>query len=194
MFEVKGAHLALQRVGRMFTRPYGLTAARFDLMNALGTRGMLQKDLWKLLNVTRSVVCEMLQSLLALGWVKRERAGDSRTWLVTLTEKGRGIFKVVFDEHVNSGDVAVAMERGLSNGGILDDTLPVKEGLLWDCGGIIEAYRTRPSFRGEELYLTDVEAYCYELTTVEEGTWGDVPFITDVEWETLESFPVPAEA
>src|SRR5690349_980733 len=80
MFDVKAAHLALQRVGREFAHPYGMTVARFDLMNALGGKGMLQKDLWKLLQVTRSVVCEMVQSLMEKGWVKRVRAADSRTW------------------------------------------------------------------------------------------------------------------
>jgi DNA-binding MarR family transcriptional regulator len=187
MFDVKVAHLSLQRVGRAYARPHGLTPARYDLMNALGNRGMLQKDLWKRLEVTRSVVCEMLQALMELGWIQRVRAADSRTWLVTLTERGRAIFQVVFDEHVNNGDVAVAMERGLSQGGLVDDTLPVRERLLGDCGGIIEAYRTRPIWRGEALYLSDIEDYCYWLTTPEEGTWGDVPFITDVDWETLET-------
>ncbi len=155
-------------------------------MNALGSEGMLQKELWKRLNVTRSVVCEMVQALMELGWLKRVRAADSRTWLVTLTAKGRAMFNVVFDEHVNSGDVAVAMERGLSRGGVVDNTLPVRERLLWDCDGIIEAYRTRAIWRGEPLYLSDIEDYCYELTTPEEGTWGDVPFVTDVEWGKLE--------
>ena len=168
MFDVKVAHLSLQRVGRRFSRPYGLTPARYDLMNAIGCEGMLQKDLWKRLNVTRSVVCEMVHALMDLGWLKRARAGDSRTWLVTLTEKGRAVFRVVFDEHVNSGDVAVAMERGLSRRGLVDDTLPVRERLLWDCEGIIEAYRTRPIWRGESLYM-DIEDYCYTLTTPEEG-------------------------
>jgi DNA-binding MarR family transcriptional regulator len=190
MFDVKVAHLSLQRVGRKYSRPYGLTPARFDLMNAVAESGMLQKDLWKRLEVTRSVVCEMVKALMTLGWLKRVRAADSRTWLVTLTEKGRAIFRAVFDEHVNSGDVAVAMERGLSRGGLVDDTLPVRERLLWDCGGIIEAYRTRAIWRGESLYMNDVEEYCYGLTTPEEGTWGDVPFITDVDWEKLESFEI----
>ena len=63
MFEVKGAHLAMQGFGRRMLRRFGLTPARFDLMNAVAARGMKQSDLWKRLNVVRSVICEMLRSL-----------------------------------------------------------------------------------------------------------------------------------
>lgn len=190
MFDVKAAHLALQRVGRALARPYGMTVARFDLMNALGSNGALQKDLWKLLEVTRSVVCEMVHSLMELGWVKRVRAADSRTWLVMRTQRGKAIFQRIFDEMVNNGEMASHMEWGLKRGSEHHvDTLPVRERLLWDCGGIVEAYRTRPTWRGGSLYMSDPEEYAYELTTVEEGTWGSVPFVTDV-WEKLESTPI----
>jgi DNA-binding MarR family transcriptional regulator len=191
MFDVKAAHLALQRVGRAIARPYGMTVARFDLMNALGRNGMLQKDLWKLLEVTRSVVCEMVHELLELGWVKRVRAADSRTWLVMRTVRGSALFQRIFDEMVNNGEVATYMECGLSRGpGKVVDTLPVRERLLWDCGGITEAYRTRECWRGGSLYMSDPEDYYAALTTVEEGTWGTVPFITDVDWDKLESIPI----
>src|SRR5678815_1187646 len=186
MFDVKAAHLALQRVGRAYTQPYGMTAARFDLMNALGKKGMVQKNLWKLLGVTRSVVCEMVRALMDLKWVHRVRAADSRTWLVMLTVKGRELFERVFDAHVESGEVATTMERGLSRKGAVDETLPVRERLLWDCSGIEAAYRTRPALWGVSLYMHTPEDYYAALTTPEEGTWGDVPMITDVAWETLE--------
>jgi DNA-binding MarR family transcriptional regulator len=189
MFEVKVAHLSLQRVGRAYTRPYGMTAARFDLMNALGRMGMVQSNLWKLLNVTRSVVCEMVQALMELRWVKRVRAADSRTWLVMLTQRGRALFQRVFDENVESGDVAVTMERGLSRGGCVDDTLPVRERLLWDCDGITEAYRTRKAWFGEPLYVCDPVDYWFALTTPEDGSFG-VPLITKVDWSTWDAVPV----
>jgi len=110
---------------------------------------------------------------------------------VMRTARGREVFQRIFDEMVNNGEVATYMECGLSRGsGRVVDTLPVRERLLWDCGGIVEAYRTRPPWRGESLYWDDPEDYAYELTTVDEGTWGPVPFITDVPWETLESIPI----
>src|SRR5579885_110792 len=88
MFHVKAAHLAAQRVGRSLVRKYGLTPARFDLLNALRGKGMRQCDLWRRLNVVRSVVSEMIAALLELRWVKRVRAADGRTWLVQLTQRG----------------------------------------------------------------------------------------------------------
>jgi DNA-binding MarR family transcriptional regulator len=168
-----------------------MTVARFDLMNALGAKGMLQKNLWKLLEVTRSVVCEMVHSLMELGWVKRVRAADSRTWLVMLTVRGRELFQRVFEEQVDNGEVASHMECGLSRGpGNVVDTLPVRERLLWDCSGIVEAYRTRETWRGGSLYMSDPEDYYAVLTTPDEGTWGDVPFIDEVDWATLEVIPI----
>lgn len=185
LFELKAAHLSVQRVGRRFAKPYGLTVARFDLMNALGLNGMLQKDLWKRLNVTRSVTCEMLRSLLDLEWVKRVRAADTRTWLITLTEKGRAIFRRCFEETVNNGEVVFALEPGLENCGG-SKTLEVRETLWWYCEKLLEAFRTRPPWRGEDLYLCDPEDYYAWF--IEEGDvsyelpWAkDLPLEFDVE-------------
>ena len=97
---------------------------------------------------------------------------------------------MVFDGHVESGDVAVAMERGLSRSGCEDHTLPVRERLLWDCDGIITAYRTRRPWLGDPLYVNDPVDYYFMLTTPEEGTFGKVPFVTDVDWSTLEVIPI----
>jgi DNA-binding MarR family transcriptional regulator len=184
MFDLKAAHLSVQRVGRMFAKPYGLTVARFDLMNALGVDGMFQKDLWKRLNVTRSVICEMLGALLELGWVKRVRASDKRTWLVTLTEMGRAVFRRCFEETVNNGEVVGVLERGLEK--CHGNTLSARETLWWYCKAFLEAYRTRPYWFGEDLYLCDPEDY-YEWF-IEPGTisfglpWAnELPTSFDVE-------------
>jgi DNA-binding MarR family transcriptional regulator len=118
---------------------------------------MLQSDLWKRLNVTRSVICEMLGSLLELRWVQRIRAADSRTWLVTLTKLGRDIFRRCFEETVNNGDVVMALERGLAK--CKTNTLDARETLWWYCEAFIEAYRTRRAWFGEDLYLCDPEDY-----------------------------------
>jgi len=110
---------------------------------------------------------------------------------VMLTARGREKFQRIFEELVDNGEVATHMECGLSRGpGHMVDTLPVRERLLWDCGGIVEAYRTRQCYCGGSLYVSDPEEYYATLTTPEEGTWGPVPFITDVDWSTLESYPI----
>lgn len=189
LFDLKEAHLSAQRVGRMFAKPYGLTVARFDLMNALGVEGMLQKDLWKRLNVTRSVTCEMLRALLELEWVKRVRAADSRTWLVTLTEKGRAVFRRCFEETVNNGEVWGVLERGLEQ--CHSNTLTARETLWWYLQRFSEAYRTRKAWFGEDLYLCNPEDY-YAWFIDEEGElsydlpWAkDLPPELDVEMDAL---------
>ena len=183
MFDLKAAHLSVQRVGRAFAKPYGLTPARFDLMNALGVDGMLQKDLWKRLNVTRSVICEMLGSLLELEWVKRVRAADSRTWLVTLTERGREIFQRCFQETVNNGEVVSMLERGLER--CNPNTLTARETLWWYCNAFLAAYRTRPAWIGEDLYLCDPEDYYAWF--IEKGEISyELPWETDVPLSELD--------
>jgi len=179
MFELKAAHLSVQRVGRAFLQGDGLTPARFDLMNALGRNGMRQSDLWKRLEVARSVVCEMVRSLMRLGWVKRVRAADSRTWLVMLTRVGRALFERAYDQHVESGNVAVAMEPGLGRGHVETDTLSVRNEIWWICEGLLEAYRTRKSWFGPDLYCCDPEDYYMWLTWPGMGP-GDVPFVDDL--------------
>ncbi len=144
MFEVKAAHLSVQRVGRGLLRPHGMTVARFDLMNALGLKGMKQSDLWKRLNVVRSVICEMVRSLMELGWVKRVRAADSRTWLVMATRKGREIFQRAFDAHVETGNVSVLMDYGLSRTHAETDALEIRQLLWWHLTSIRVTFRTMP--------------------------------------------------
>jgi DNA-binding MarR family transcriptional regulator len=177
MFEMKAAHLAVQRVGRRLLRPHGLTVARFDLMNALGEKGMRQSDLWKRLNVVRSVICEMVRSLMELGWVERVRAKDTRTWLVMLTRQGRAIFRRAFDQHVESGDVAVLMDYGITRKNGEADALDIRETLWWHFTSMHTTFRASPWWRGPDLYLCDPEDYYFWLT--EPGGLADeVPFVS----------------
>ncbi len=176
MFNVKAAHLTVQRVGRGLLRPYGMTVARFDLMNALGRRGMKQSDLWKRLNVVRSAICEMVRSLMELGWIKRVRAADSRTWLVMPTRVGRAVFKRAFDDLVQSGDVAVHMDYGLSQEHAESNALATREHLWWILAKLIETFRARPRWRGDDLYWCDPEDY-YAWLTWPGDVEGKVPFV-----------------
>ena len=178
MFEVKGTHLAFQRAGRSFLRPYGLTPARFDLMNALGRNGLKQSDLWKRLNVVRSVVSEMVGALQALSWVKRVRAADGRTWLVMLTRRGREVFERAYAECVENGDVTVTVDAALTNGHVELDAMRQREDLIWVARHVQAMFRTTPWFRGRDLYVVDIEEYCYWLTEPGEPP-GTVPFVDD---------------
>jgi len=178
MFEVKGTHLAFQRAGRSFLRKYGLTPARFDLMNALGRDRIKQSDLWKRLNVVRSVVSEMVRALQALSWVKRVRAADGRTWLVMLTRRGRDAFERAYAECVENGDVTVTVDAALTNGHVELDAMRRRDELIGVAGDVQAMFRTTPWFRGRDLYVVDIEEYCYWLTWPGELP-GEVPFVDD---------------
>lgn len=177
MFETKATHLAVQRVGRTLLKRYGITPARFDLMNALGVEGLRQSDLWKRLNVVRSAVSEMVRALQALGWVKRVRAADSRTWLVMLTRKGREIFQHAFDECVENGDTAVVMDYGLAQTHVENNSQRAREEYLFYAMSISSSFRSMPWFHGDDLYCIDIEDYCYWL--VHQGDpAGEVPYVS----------------
>jgi len=115
LFEMKKAHLAGARFGRLLLKPFGgkLTPARFNLMLALHPKGMRQNDLWKLLGVVRSVVSEMLDSLSKLKWVKAIRAADGRTRLISLTRLGKMIFELAFAHCIRSGNMGCEVNRAL---------------------------------------------------------------------------------
>jgi DNA-binding MarR family transcriptional regulator len=178
MFEVKGTHLAAQRQGRVMLRRFGLTPARFDLMHALGRDGMKQSDLWKRLNVTRSVVCEMVHALKVLGWVARVRAADSRTWMVRLTRRGWALFERAYDACVESGDAALRMDQGLARGYVEIDGVAARNEFLFVCEGIQWEFRPHSWFGGRPLYVWKPEDYYAWLTDPDEPP-GDVPFVTD---------------
>jgi DNA-binding MarR family transcriptional regulator len=150
-FSIKRAHLALLRLGRSLLGDTGLTPARFDLMNALFPGGAKQSDLWRQLEVVRSVVSEMLGSLESLGWVERVRAG--RTKLVKLTAAGLKVFEGVLDEYVASGDVGAWVDRAIAI--IHDDpvVLALRQELIAMCGALRWTYRARPPFDGPDLYV-----------------------------------------
>jgi DNA-binding MarR family transcriptional regulator len=115
LFEMKKAHLAGARFGRLLLKPFGgkLTPARFNLMLAIHPKGMRQNDLWKLLGVVRSVVSEMLESLEKLKWVKAIRAADGRTRLISLTRFGKMIFELAFAHCIRSGNMGCEVNRAL---------------------------------------------------------------------------------
>jgi DNA-binding MarR family transcriptional regulator len=149
-FSIKRTHLALNRLGRTLLRPHGLTPARFDLMFAC-EYGITQSELWRRLEVVRSVVCEMLGALEKLGWVERIRAG--RTRLVRLTATGRALFEKLLAEYVQSGDVGAWVDHALE---LVDDdpvVLALRQGLIDLCTAIRWTFRARPPFQGPELYV-----------------------------------------
>ncbi|HEY1960422.1 MAG TPA: hypothetical protein VGH28_32650 [Polyangiaceae bacterium] len=183
MFHLKAAHLTAQRVGRALVGRFGLTPARFDLLNALRGKGMRQCDLWRRLNVVRSVISEMVAALLSLEWVKRVRAADGRTWLVMLTRRGRAVIEAAYAECVDNGEATVHMDAGLTNGHVETDAQAKRLELIYACGSMHEVFRATPSFRGPCLYGWHPEDYWTWLTDPNDRTGGEVvPFVDELDF------------
>ncbi len=170
--------MAAQRVGRGLLRKLGLTPARFDLMTALGKRGMRQSDLWRRLNVVRSVISEMLAELLALAWVKRVRAADGRTWLVEMTRRGREVLERAYATCVDNGDATVLMHSGLANGHLECDSQQKRLDFIFACLALEGTFRVAPVFEAEELYGWHPEDYWMWLTDYQDPTGTEkIPFM-----------------
>jgi len=181
MFHMKAAHLAAQRVGRRLLRRFGLTPARFDLMRALGDKGMKQRDLWRCLSVVRSAVSEMVAALEGLAWVKRVRAADGRTRLVQLTRRGRAVLERAHAECVETGVAAVHMDAGLCGGHVELDAQEERLRFLYSCEDFDGFYRVTPGLRREDLYPWRPDDYWFWLTHAEDRTGAEIPFAD--QWE-----------
>jgi DNA-binding MarR family transcriptional regulator len=116
-FSLKRAFHSTLRLTRKTLGKIGLTAARFDLLFAVHSRGKWgarQSDLRCTLGVCPSVVSRMLKALELLGYVKRERVrSDTRQWWVTLTNKGRGRIQRGIRQFISWGYVQLALESVL---------------------------------------------------------------------------------
>ena len=177
LFEMKRGQLSAARMARRALQPFELTPARFDLMNAIGDRGARQCDLWRQLNVVRSVVSEMIGALLELGWVRRVRAADSRTWLVSLTKRGHEVFERAYQRWVESGDVGVHIDAVLVNRHYESDPEATRAAIMAAMSSFIAEFGW---FSHDErwLYRCDLEDY-YFLFADETIRWSPgVPFVS----------------
>ncbi len=184
-FSMKRAHLGWERLGRRFLKGFALTPARYDLLNtivdcAAHDQPMTQAELWKRLGVVRSAVCEMVKELVEKKILMRERATDSRTWIVKLTELGKRLQKEAYDELNNNG-IATQWADSLMMDRKDADPMPVRH--QWtqtffsigaDLGNHVQ--------RNCDLYTWDIEELYASLITPEDGeTWGGVPWM-DEKW------------
>ncbi len=117
-FTIKRAYYATLRLTRRALRAMGLTAARFDLLDALyrlGTRCVhLQSNLRRGLGVARSTISRMMISLERLGLVTRRR--DGRDCIVALTPEGRRRVRRAYFGLVLVGHVGLALDGALAPG------------------------------------------------------------------------------
>ena len=178
LFAAKRAHLGCERFGTRMLRGFGLTPARFDLMNVVsGFGGVKQSDIWRRLGVVRSAVCEMLVRLQAIGLVQRRRdTQDRRTWVVSLTARGREVFERAYEALINSGDVAVCLDSVLARRNIDVDTAARRYEYVGWLLGLGADFGARA--RGPDLYWWDYEDFYAWFADVEDGDpEGGVPFV-----------------
>lgn len=174
LFEVKKGHLVGARFARRTLRGFELTPARFDLMNAVGRRGARQSDLWRRLQVVRSVVCEMVRALEELGLLVRTRdRKDGRTWRISWTARGREVFERAYARWVESGDVGVCLDAVLVNEFVESDPGPQRVALITVLRMLIYAFGWRGR-RRPDLYMWNPEDYyeCLVDTDLPPKYWG----------------------
>jgi DNA-binding MarR family transcriptional regulator len=88
-FATKRAHLRTLHHLQRITKRLGLTPARYDMLLAIGRGGLLQRDLWRRFDVSRTTVSRMVRALESLGLVTRHRNAGEPSRRVNLTDKGR---------------------------------------------------------------------------------------------------------
>ena len=89
---------AFLRESQRLFRPFGLTAAQYNILNVLApvTNGMSQRELSDYLVVDRSNVTGLLDRMEKAGWVQRaDDPADRRIYRVTLTTAGRNLWRKV---------------------------------------------------------------------------------------------------
>lgn len=87
----------LRESHRLF-RPHGLTAAQYNVLNLLADAadGLSQREIGEVLVVDRSNVTGLIGRMEKAGWVRRaDDPADGRVHRVSLTAKGRTLFKAV---------------------------------------------------------------------------------------------------
>jgi DNA-binding MarR family transcriptional regulator len=182
LFEMKKAHLAGARFGRTLLKPFTkLTPARFDMLVALSEGPMRQNDLWRLLGVVRSVVSEMLDSMRSLGWVKRIRAADGRTRLVSLTVRGAQLFRRAYALCIGSGEMQLELDCAMKGPHGFGDSEEQRVGVMttaskiirylgWVLEGASHLYWFDPEEIFDQLDWPIGDNARYELLVADEGT------------------------
>ena len=105
---------ALLRESQRLFRPYGLTAAQYNVLNVLAARreGISQRELSDVLVVDRSNVTGLLDRMEKTGWVRRaDDPADRRVYRVTLTPAGRRLWAKVTPRYL---EVVAQVTQGMS--------------------------------------------------------------------------------
>ncbi|MFA6959788.1 MAG: MarR family transcriptional regulator [Opitutaceae bacterium] len=86
------------REGQRLFRPYGLTAAQYNVLSVLvpAVEGISQRELGDVLVVDRSNVTGLVDRMEKAGWVRRtDDPADRRVYRIKLTPAGRRLWEKV---------------------------------------------------------------------------------------------------
>jgi DNA-binding MarR family transcriptional regulator len=113
------ASLCAIKLGKVMTKPFGLTPSRFHMLSAIESEQLTwfpQRWLRELLDVTAQTISRMLKSLVASGFiVKRVMEEDRRRREIAFTKSGKERFLRAFDRLVKQGLGAHAAGRALTD-------------------------------------------------------------------------------
>jgi DNA-binding MarR family transcriptional regulator len=157
---IKQAHLAANVFSRRCLKGFGLTPARFDLLNLLSNECVdgdwTQSGVRRVLGVARSTLSEMLDVLEGLGWIERSvNDHDGRTWFVSLTAKGLELVMRAYVALVGSGDVTVRVDAFMADDDPEEDPFPC----AYETIGVARALARRFGRGGGEIYTYDPDDY-----------------------------------
>ena len=111
-FELKHGHLSALRLSRVFTRDWGITPARLDVLRVLveARRLLKQHEVQRRLNALKSVLSVMVRALEEEGFVRRTRCPtDRRTFFIALTEKGKWVLRKIYFQAMTAGLLPLAL-------------------------------------------------------------------------------------
>jgi DNA-binding MarR family transcriptional regulator len=156
-FAMKRAHLGFERMGRKLLAGFDLTPARFDLLETIRDcrKEMTQAELRKRLGVVRSAVCELVAVLEKLGFLRRSRAEDKRTWRVELTKRGRRLAKAAYGALCAKGEATARVNQLLTQGHTELDPSALRYDVTGLCFEIARRCGNRVR-RNRHLYVWDI--------------------------------------
>jgi DNA-binding MarR family transcriptional regulator len=124
LFALKRADQRSRALQRRLLGPLGITPARYDLLFVIFQHHVHRRSPWmfqsrirKELGVAASTVSEMTKSMQALGLVtrKRQRFGDRRQVIITLTKRAFAVLRRVRKQVIEPGILWLALFTALTS-------------------------------------------------------------------------------
>jgi DNA-binding MarR family transcriptional regulator len=124
LFAVKRADQRSRALQRRLLGPFGITPARYDLLFIMLQNHVHRKSPWmfqsrirKELGVTAPTVSVMVRALAALGFVtrKRQRFGDRRQVIVTMTKRAFSMLRNVREQVIKPGVLWLALYTAVNS-------------------------------------------------------------------------------